>query len=126
MANVLLIEPDEVLAAAYMRALEHVGHIVEYAASGQEAVDAADEQMPDVVVLELQLMTHGGIEFLHEFRSYDEWKHIPIVINTLVPPATLAKSRSVLEQEYGVTACLYKPQTSLQQFIRAVNDAVAA
>jgi two-component system chemotaxis response regulator CheY len=126
MSHVLLIEPDAVLARTYMQALQHVGHTVARAGSAQEAVNEADGKMPDLVVMELQMAMHDGVEFLQEFRSYPEWQGIPVVINTSITPAALAPVQHALQQDLGVTACLYKPRTTLQQLISTVNLHVAS
>lgn len=125
MSNVLLIEPDKVLAAAYTQAFEHAGHKVTHATSAQAAIDAADRQQPDLVVLELQLVITGGIGFLQEFRSYDEWARVPVIVNTLIAPEVLGASRQLLQLTYGVNECFYKPQTSLDQLVRAVRTALS-
>jgi len=121
--HILLLEPDSVLATIYAKALEQKGHTVAQAVSAQQAVHLADMQTPDVVVLELQLPQHNGVEFLYEFRSYSEWLHIPLVLHTFVPANELAKSVT-LKKELGVQAVLYKPATSLQQLCAAVQKAV--
>ncbi len=122
MSKVLLIEPDSVLARAYMQALEHSGHIVRHVSGAQEGIHAADDDMPEVVVLELQLNAHNGIEFLHEFRSYVEWQKIPVIINTYLRPSALAGVQKALVQDLGVSVCLYKPQTTLRQLVSLVNQ----
>jgi len=68
----------------------------------QAAVHAADERQPDVVVIELQLPAHNGVEFLHEFRSYPEWQWIPVVVNTVLHPARVQATRQILQDELGV------------------------
>lgn len=123
MANILLIEPNTILARTYSRALEHVGYVVVRAADAQGAIFAADEHQPDVVVLELQLGAHDGIEFLHEFRSYAEWQDIPVVLHSSVLPTQLAGAQFALE-ELGVRTALYKPRTSLQKLISTVNHQI--
>lgn len=125
MAHVLLIEPDAVLARTYMQALQHVGYTVAHARSAQDAVNEADDTLPDLVVMELQIAMHDGIEFLQEFRSYPEWQRIPVVINTSITPAVLAPVLHALAHDLGVTTCLYKPHTTLQQFISTVNQHIA-
>ena len=121
MANVLLIEPDAALARPYVQALQHVGYTVRHAANAQDAVLAADESKPDVVVLELQMAVHDGVEFLHEFRSYPEWQTIPVIVNSHIAPTNLEPVRVALETDLGVVALLYKPRTTLQQLISEVN-----
>lgn len=118
--RVLLVEPDTILATTYQRWLEQAGHTVDVAGSAQAAVHQADEAMPDVVVLELQLPRHNGVEFLYEFRSYSEWLHIPVVIHTFVPLGELNHAQ-ILTRELGVQRLLYKPQTSLRQLEAAIR-----
>jgi DNA-binding response OmpR family regulator len=122
MKSILLIEPNTLLAQTYTAALQHNGYNVTVAYGAQTAIDEADKQTPDLVIVELQLAAHGGIEFLHEFRSYAEWQSIPVIVNTLVSPAHVASVRAALINELGVCAVLYKPRTSLQQLLRHVRD----
>jgi DNA-binding response OmpR family regulator len=125
MANVLLIEPDRVLADTYMQALQHAGHSVVRVASAQAAIGAADSTLPDVVVLELQLAVHDGIEFLHEFRSYGEWQETPVIVNTYLTPQAIAPVARALQEDLGVKICLYKPRASLEKLIKTVNEYTA-
>ena len=120
--NVLLIEPDRVLAETYQKALEAAGHKIVVCASAQAAIFAADNAKPDIVVLELQLIEHSGIEFLYEFRSYPEWQDTPVIVHSQVPPAEFSASKDILEGELGVRAYYYKPLTSLRALLRAVNQ----
>ncbi len=123
MAHILIIEPDKQLGRTYQKMLELEGHHVQWAAHAQDAVHYADDQRPDVVVLELQLSQHNGVEFLYEFRSYPEWQNVPVVLLTLVPPAALSITSAIMER-LGIVRCLYKPATSLVQLRRAVNSAL--
>lgn len=122
MANVLLIEPDAVLGKTYRQALEHAGHLVAVAQAAQPALNAAEDFGPDIVVLELQLATHNGVEFLHEFRSYSEWQDVPVIVHTNTAPHLLALVGEALRRDLGARAVLYKPRTSLRQLIRTVSD----
>ncbi len=126
MANVLLIEPNAALARTYVQALQHVGHQVAHVGTAQDAIDAADTTKPDVVVLELQLAVHDGVEFLHEFRSYPEWQSIPVIVNTSLTPSALRPVQGALAGDFGVALALYKPRTTLEQLISAVNGQTVA
>ncbi len=122
MARILLVEPDRVLAKVTSEALERAGHEVPVCTGAQAAVSAADTAAPDLVILEVQLVEHSGIEFLYEFRSYLDWLHIPVLIHTNVPAGEFSASAELLEHELGVSAYLYKPATSLQKLLSAVNQ----
>lgn len=122
MAQILLIEPDRVLAKTYAEVLIHAGHHVLVAATAQAGVQAADVIKPEVVILELQLVEHSGIEFLYEFRSYLDWQAIPVLIQTHVPPAEFNNNYKLLQDELGVRAYLYKPHTSLRELLAHVRE----
>jgi DNA-binding response OmpR family regulator len=118
--HILLIEPDTILAQLYIQALENAGHTVSFVRSADAAIHTADRKIPDVVVLEIQLTSHSGVAFLQEFRSYSDWLDIPVLLHTLIPPASLQHFQKALD-EMGVVARLYKPQTTLRQLVNAVD-----
>ncbi len=117
--HILVVEPDQILAKTYARALMLAGYSTATARSAQDAVHEADTKMPDVVLLELQLPRHNGVEFLYEFRSYSEWLHIPVVVHSYVPPQEYDFAPT-LTNELGVIQFLYKPATSLRKLCAIV------
>lgn len=121
MAHILLIEPDRKLAATYAQALMVHGHSVVVGTTAQKGILAADDRKPDVVVLELQLVAHSGIEFLYEFRSYADWQAIPVIICTNVMPGEFAASEQLLNR-LGVRAYHYKPRTSLKMLVESIEE----
>ncbi|HSX33956.1 MAG TPA: response regulator [Candidatus Saccharimonadales bacterium] len=126
MSHILLLEPNTLLGKTYTKAFTYAGHTAAYQTDAQGAIFAADTQRPDLIVLELLLPNHNGIEFLHELRSYPDWQHIPVVVHTALPAARLAPVAEVLQRDLGVETILYKPQTSLQSLLQAAADALQA
>lgn len=126
MAQILLIEPDRLLARIYFESLTKAEHRVQICATAQNAIFCADEIRPDVVILELQLVAHSGIEFLYEFRSYPDWQHTPVIVNTNVPAGEFSGSWRLLRDQLGVAQYLYKPVTTLQKLLGTVNDFAVA
>jgi len=125
MKHVLFVEPDDIVASVYGDALKQRGYGVAYAKSAQQAVAEADKQLPDVVVLELQIARHNGVEFLYEFKSYTEWQNVPIVILTSLPARELAKY-SALTEKLQVVATLRKSETTAALLVREVDSVVQA
>lgn len=123
-AHILLVEPDRKLAMIYARALECQGYTVTSSMHAQDAIFAADAHKPDLVLLELQLSGHGGVEFLHEFRSYTEWQSVPVMLVTLVPPQSLALTAQTMEM-FGIARYVYKPAVTLRQLCSLVDDVVS-
>ena len=122
--HVLFIEPDSTLAAAYANVLTQKGYHVDFAKSAQQAIAAADRQLPDVVVLELQMARHNGVEFMYEFKSYTEWQDIPIVILSALSTRELAGYRDVVEKLH-IARVLKKSETTAVQLAKEL-DAVCS
>lgn len=122
--NILIIEPDVILARQYHKAFIAAGAEARTCSNAQEAVIAVDERLPDAIVLELQLAEHSGVEFLHEFRSYEDWTSIPVIILSAVPEYAIG-SDSKMWNQFGVVRYFYKPKTSLQQLVGAVKTIVS-
>jgi DNA-binding response OmpR family regulator len=121
MAHILLIEPDRILAETYGKLLVDRGHSIIPCASAQAAILAADQQQPDVIILEVQLVEHSGIEFLYELRSYAEWQDIPVIIHSQIPAGEFSANWKILRDNLAVAAYLYKPLTTLQRLLAAVE-----
>jgi len=118
--NVLIIEPDGILAKTYQRALSGSVDNVFIAQNAQKAISMIDEFKPSVIILELQLAGHSGIEFLHEFRSYEDWTNIKVIIHSSVPRTSLNLESRIWKQ-LGIYKYLYKATTSLQQLVDTVS-----
>ena len=69
------------------------------------------------------LAGHSGVEFLYEFRSYSEWRNIPVIILTGVPRGELGLS-DVAMTDLGVVGYLYKPETSLAGLAKLARRAL--
>ncbi len=122
MAHILYIEPDTNLAHITKEALEAAGHSVVHSPEAQGAIAAIDAHAPDVVILEVQLAGHNGVEFLYELRSYPEWQHIPVIVHSFVYPERVDKAAL---GQLGVVVYLYKPATTLERLGIAVERTVA-
>jgi DNA-binding response OmpR family regulator len=125
MARILLIEPDYILARSYYEALSRADHQVIPTAGAQTALLVADDIQPELVILELQLIEHSGVEFLYEFRSYPDWQAVPVILHTQVPPAEFNQNRQLFKQ-LNIQTYLYKPQTTLRELVAAVDRQLAA
>lgn len=124
MSYILLIESNGVLASLYTQALQRAGFRVARAVGAQSGITAADKQCPDIVILDIELAEHSGVEFLHEFRSYSEWQNIPVIINTALPPVRAQAVLGSLQRDFGITNMLYKPRLTLDDLVRTAQQAL--
>ena len=73
-------EPDITALVAYH--LAKAGYRVSTASSGAEALRAASEERPDVVVLDLMLPGVSGYDVLTELRSREETRDVGVILLT--------------------------------------------
>lgn len=117
--RILLIEPDKLLASTYAKAFELTKLKVDCESDAQGAISYIDTKHPDLIVLELQLAKHNGVEFLYELRSHSDLQQIPIILHTVIPVTDLHLTQQVQDQ-LGIVEYLYKPQTTLEELISKV------
>lgn len=125
MAQILLVEPDSILAKTYAASLTQRGHHILRAQDAQSAINATDAVTPDCIVLEIQLPHHNGIEFLYELRSHADWQTIPVIILSQVALDRIGLDKDKMK-ELGVVGFCYKPETSLTMLNMLVEDIVKA
>lgn len=118
--RILLVEPDAILAKIYQNTLITKGYDVCCAADAQIAIRLLDQQPFELIILELQLINHGGVEFIYELRSYGEWSKIPIILHTIVPYHALSFTK-LQRRQLGIAAYLYKPVTTTRQLLQSVE-----
>ncbi|MFA5180457.1 MAG: response regulator transcription factor [Syntrophales bacterium] len=76
---ILVVEDDKKIARVVKVYLEGDGHRVIHAESGRAAIDAAQQEMPLLVILDLMLPDISGEEVLQELKSLGDF---PIVMLT--------------------------------------------
>ena len=119
MSHVILIEPDRIIAKTIAKELKDDGIDVSVVSNADSAVSVSDEKSPDLVISELSIPGHSGSEFLYEFRTYTDWKDVPIILfSTLKPKSEITDSRDW--KLLNIYEFLYKPDVSIQQFKASV------
>ncbi len=79
MSRVLVVEDEPDIADFIRRGLTYKGYEVKVAHSGEEALERARDELPDLVILDLMLPGVDGVEVCRRLRAADE---IPIIILT--------------------------------------------
>ena len=78
--KILVAEDNKVNQRLVLRMLEKLGHTVELANNGREAVDMLDRSVFDVVLMDLQMPELGGLEATAVIREHEKraGTHVPI------------------------------------------------
>lgn len=80
MKTILVVEDDKNQLLLYERELSLEGYRIVTAKDGMEAIKKVREQLPDMVVMDINMPKMDGIEAMGKILS--EHKKIPIIINT--------------------------------------------
>jgi two-component system cell cycle response regulator DivK len=82
MANILLVEDNEMNRDMLSRRLERKGFIVTIAVDGQEGVDKATTEKPDLVLMDMSLPKIDGWEATRRLKNNPHTAHIPVIALT--------------------------------------------
>lgn len=119
--RILIVEPDQVLANIYTKLLINNGYQTIISSNADSAIKQIDEFKPDLVLLEIQLVEHSGIELLYEIRSYIDLDPIKVIIFSRVPYYEFKDSISSLKKDLMIDSYLYKPETKLTRLLDQIN-----
>ena len=124
--TLLLVEDDVWLAELYRDIFElEPGCRVLMAGSATAALEVLDENSNiDLIVLDMFLPEHNGVEFLHEMTSYNDINTIPVIILSSVYQHEFGMSKERW-RHYGVVEHLYKPETKPKDLVIAVKKQLA-
>jgi CheY-like chemotaxis protein len=83
--TIMVVEDYDDTRALLKQALEMMGYSVLEASNGQEAVDIADRERPDLILMDLDLPILDGIAATQRIRQQAEMENVPIVAVTAYP-----------------------------------------
>ena len=120
MSTVLIVEDNEKNRKLLRDILQHMGHATLEAATGHEGVRLALQEVPDLILMDIQLPDIDGIQALRQIRGQRALDATPV----------LAVSASVMPDEQqkivtsGFDAFITKP-IDLKQFRETVSQFLA-
>lgn len=105
-AFVLVVDDEFVTRELLSSCLHHAGFKnVRVAADGQEALDIADQQVPDIIILDLEMPILNGFETCTALREREDTRDVPV----LVQSATEKLSDVTAAFDVGANDILGKP-----------------
>jgi len=81
-AKILVVDDEPDIVRVVVKIMEARGHEVVTADDGPSAVEAASAELPDVVILDLNLPQMDGFEVCRKIKSGETTSHIPVVMMT--------------------------------------------
>lgn len=78
--KVLLVDDSVTARATYKNKLVLSNYNVREASSGMEAIKSITEEIPDLIVLDMQMEGMDGTKLLQFVRSNDAWKNVKVLM----------------------------------------------
>ncbi|MBL7151281.1 MAG: response regulator [Candidatus Omnitrophica bacterium] len=103
--RILLVDDEAQLVEMVKMRLEASGYEVLSAFDGQEALDKARKEKPDLIILDLMLPKIDGYKVCRMLKFDEKYKNIPIILFSARAQETDVK----LGKEVGADAYITKP-----------------
>ena len=115
--RVLVVEDEQDIAGLIKHALEREGgFVIDIAGSGDAALKCVAEELPDLVLLDLNLPKLSGHEVLFKIKSSGRLKHIPVVV------LTSSSAPSDVRRSYQRNAdCFVTKAAGLEAYAREIK-----
>jgi len=81
-AKVLIADDDMTLHEMYAERLRAEGFVIVSAYDGEEAIEKAYKEKPDILVLDIMMPKVNGIDVMKKLREDDQTKGIPVILLT--------------------------------------------
>ena len=120
--RILLVEDDDALANVYVMRLQAEGFDIRRVSNGEEALAAALNYKPDLVVLDVMMPKISGFDVLDILRSTPETKETKVIMMTALSQDT-DKQRG---ESLGVNQYLIKSQVTLEDVVNAAKAQLGA
>lgn len=80
--KVLIVDDDMTLRELYEERMRAEGYVILSASDGEEAIEKANKEKPDVILLDVMMPKINGIDVMKMLREKPETAGIPIIILT--------------------------------------------
>ncbi|OGG20713.1 hypothetical protein A3D03_05500 [Candidatus Gottesmanbacteria bacterium RIFCSPHIGHO2_02_FULL_40_13] len=118
MKKILIVEDEPALLSALLEKFRQEGFAAIGAKDGQEGLDTALREHPDLILLDIIMPVMDGMTMLYELRK-DNWgRNVPVILLT-----NLSEAESVAESlSQGVYDYLVKSDWKLEDIVKKVRE----
>ncbi len=117
----LIVDDDPGILDMHSRLVERSGRQAITARNGREALTMIEDQIPDLILLDLQMPEMDGFEVLDELRARESTREIPVIILT----ARLLSDVDLDRCNRGVATILSKGLFSAEETLGHMEAALA-
>lgn len=116
--KILLVEDDDALASVYQTRLEAEGFTIARVPNGEEALAAALQNKPDLIILDVMMPKVSGFDVLDILRNTPETTNIKVIMLTALSQDSDRERAEAL----GVDDYLVKSQVVIADVVAKVKE----
>ncbi len=118
--KVLIVEDEQTLLDMYSLKLSKENFEVVKAADGQEGLEKAKSEKPDIILLDIMLPKIDGFQVLKNLRETKGFKNTPIIMLT-----NLGQNEDKQKgKQFGATDYLVKADTTPTDVVEKINSLI--
>jgi CheY-like chemotaxis protein len=102
--RILICEDNKLSSLVISTMLKRKGYTVETASDGNEAIEKIDKEIPDLLIADIHLPYHSGLELVRYLRN-DKQSNIPVIIVTAFSDPHVQENA----WELGISGYFVKP-----------------
>ena len=114
MSLILVADDDELVREVVQNTLSEQGHVVGLVSNGEEAVQAFEAKLPDLVILDFSMPELSGVDALRKIRLSPVGSRTPVLMLT----ARRSSTDEEIASRAGANDYLRKPFSPIQLLVR--------
>lgn len=116
--TILVVEDDSFLVKIYISKLTREGFEVVAAYNGEEGINKAKSQKPDLILLDLVLPKKDGFSVLEDLKKDQKLKKVPVLIMS-----NLGQESDIIKgKEMGAVDYLIKANASINEVVEKIKE----
>ena len=114
---ILIVEDDQAYGKVFERKLSREGFETKWVSDGKKGLEAVEEKMPDLMILDLMMPNIDGMGVLAELKNRGLMDKIKVIVATnLSQEVDVAKAKDAGADDYFV-----KSDLSIAEMVKKVN-----
>lgn len=122
--KILIIEDEEILANLLRDKFKELGYEAHIAEDGIYGLEAIEEIVPDLIILDVVMPRMGGFELMERMQDNESIKNIPVIIvSNSGQPVEIDKAKQLGAKDWLIKT-EFDPREVIEKVIAQIGEAV--
>ncbi len=118
MYKILIVDDDHIMSKVMSRMFASEKYDVKLSHTAKDAMETCVKELPDLVILDINLPDGNGLDMCKEMKDSPRLKHIPVIM--LTGDATTVDNK-IQGLEYGAEDYILKPFIATEMLARVAG-----